>query len=80
MFYTRDLTLATYIFATGRLQLTKVESPTGRFCEFQFADPQRQGDRIQRDFEAGAEASAIRLFESLKRLRQLMDAAKKPLN
>jgi hypothetical protein len=79
-FTTDNMFLAAYLYASGLLQLVKVESPNGRFCMFEFADPDAQGPERAREFHAGAEVSAVAFCECFKTLRRFMTAAKQSLN
>ena len=69
MFATTDLSFATFLRATGlKFQGCRVVSAS--LVEFIFDDPSNKAPELERDFYAGAVASAYDVLESLRHLRR----------
>jgi hypothetical protein len=74
---TDDLPFAAYLHASRKLRFVECEvhGSTGRVA-FVFADPSDAGHELHLDFEAGAECSAAALYDSIRRLRRVMDGTR----
>lgn len=73
---TDDLPFAAYLHASRKLRFVECEvNGTGRVA-FVFADPANAGEQLHLDFEAGAECSAAALYDSIRRLRRVMDGTR----
>ena len=77
-FRSTDLPLSAYLYATRKLRFLGCELLDGsdRLIAFLFDDPRNQGPELQREFEAGAECAAVTFYESIRRLRRIMDQTK----
>ena len=77
IFQTEDLPFASYLHATRRLRFVACEpvSSFGRVA-FLFDDPRSEGDRLQIEFEGGAECSAASFYDSVRHLRRVMDGTR----
>ena len=76
-FRTQDLPFASYLHATRRLRFVACEpvNGCGRIA-FVFDDPCGEGDRLQVDFEGGAECPAAAFYDAVRHLRRVMDGTK----
>ena len=75
-FRTDFLPFAAFLLSKGSLKFTGCEHhpQTGR-AFFIFNDPQGEGEQLKLAFECGAECSAMSFYESIRRLRKVMDAS-----
>lgn len=73
-FRTTDLPLAAYPHSTRRLQFIGCEQSDSRLIVFCFNDPQSVGESISIEFEAGAQCVATVFYDSVRRLRKVMDS------
>jgi hypothetical protein len=72
-FATEELLLAAFIHAARHLRFTACE-PTGiDRVAFVFADPNHEGEKLQLEFESGAECPAAPFYDSIRLLRKAMD-------
>ena len=71
--HTEDLPFAAFLHATRLLRFLGCESVngSGRII-FVFDDPEDDGDRLQIDFESGAECPAAVFYDSVRHLRRVM--------
>ena len=75
-FATEELPLAAFLHASRRLRFASCE-PTGNDrVAFVFADPNSEGDKLQLEFESGAECPAAAFYDSIRHLRRVMDRAR----
>lgn len=75
-FATEELPLAAFLHASRHLRFTSC-APTGNDrVAFVFADPNHDGDRLQLEFESGAECSAAAFYDSIRHLRRVMDRSR----
>lgn len=80
-FRTEHLPLAAYIVAARKLPFTGAElnenggnGGNDRVVTFVFDDPKDEGERINIQFEAGAEVAAVTYYDSMRRLRRVVAA------
>jgi hypothetical protein len=73
---TDDLPFAAYLHASRKLRFVECELNGTSRVAFVFADPGNAGDQLHLDFEAGAECSAAALYDSIRRLRRVMDGTR----
>jgi hypothetical protein len=79
-FSTEELPLAAFLHASRALRFTSCE-PTGNDrVAFVFADPDHDGDRLQLEFESGAECPAAAFYDSIRHLRRVMDRSRSRSN
>ena len=73
IFRTKDLPFAAFLHATRLLRFLGCEplNGSGRII-FVFDDPEDEGDRLQIDFESGAECPASVFYDSVRHLRRVM--------
>ncbi len=71
--HTEDLPFAAFLHATRLLRFLGCEplNGSGRIT-FVFDDPEDEGDRLQIDFESGAECPASVFYDSVRHLRRVM--------
>ncbi len=70
---TQDLPFAAFLHATHRLRFLGCESVNGNGrIAFVFHDPDGEGDRLQIEFESGAECPAAAFYDSVRHLRRVM--------
>jgi len=75
-FHTEDLPFAAFLCATRRLRFLGCESANGNArVAFIFDDPANEGERLQVEFESGAECSAAAYYDSVRHLRRVMTRA-----
>ncbi len=73
-FCTSFLPLAAFLHCTGKLKFIGCEpEQNGRHAIFVFEDPDKEGQQIAVEFEAGAQCGAAALYDSIRRLRRLID-------
>jgi hypothetical protein len=73
-FQTEDLPFAAFLFATRQLRFLGCESVNGNGrVAFIFDDPASEGERLQVDFESGAECPAAAFYDAVRHLRRVMD-------
>jgi hypothetical protein len=73
---TERLNLATFLHATRRLTLDRLELITPDKIAFVFLDPEERGAEFEASFEDGATVRAISLFASQLFLRRAMSDKK----
>ena len=80
-FRTGDLPFASFLHTTRRLRFIGCE-PVNGFgrIAFVFDDPRNEGDRLQLEFEGGAECSAASFYDSVRHLRRVMDGTRNHRN
>jgi hypothetical protein len=79
-FATEELPLAAFLHASRALRFTSCE-PTGNDrVAFVFADPNHEGDKLQLQFESGAECPAAAFYDSIRLLRKVMDRTRSRSN
>jgi len=76
-FCTDHLPLASFIHCTKRLPFLgcEPERDGGRHVIFIFSDSHGEANKIITEFESGAQCSAADFYDSLRRLRKLIDMA-----
>ena len=73
-FRTSFLPLAAFLHCTGKLKFIGCEpEQNGRHATFVFDDRGKEGQQIAIEFEAGSECSAAAFYDSIRRLRRLID-------
>jgi hypothetical protein len=73
-FRTEELPFAAYLHATHRLRFLGCEpvGETGRVA-FMFSDPTNEREKMNVQFESGAECPAAAFYDSIRHLRRVMD-------
>lgn len=71
-----DLPFSAYLHASRKLRFVGCEVDNIGHVTFVFADPDNQGDELHLAYEAGAECGAAALYDSIRRLRRVMDGTK----
>ncbi len=80
-YQTQDLPFAAYLAASRKLCFLRCElaNRNGRLA-FVFDDPKGEGDRLQIEFESGAECPAAGFYDSVRHLRRVMDGKRSNWN
>jgi hypothetical protein len=74
IYHTEDLPFAAFLYATRKLRFLACAPVDGRNrIAFAFADNDKTGERLQVEFESGAECSAVAFYDSIRHLRRVMD-------
>lgn len=74
---TESLPFASFLHATRKLRFLGCESANGNGrIAFLFNDPHREGERLQVEFESGAECPAAAFYDSVRHLRRVMDGTR----
>ena len=71
-FLTERLQLAIYLHATGKPRFIGCENNGMGKVRFVFEDPDRNGDKLELEFDRGAAVPATAIFASQKYLRRMM--------
>ncbi len=71
-FLTERLQLAIYLHATGEPRFLGCESNGMGKVRFVFEDPDRNGDKLELEFDRGASVPATAIFASQRFLRRMM--------
>ncbi len=72
-FRTQDLPFSAFLHATRKLRFLGCEAVNGQGkIAFLFDDPNGEGERLQIEFESGAECSAAIFYDSVRHLRRVM--------
>jgi hypothetical protein len=72
-FATEELPLAAFLHASRHLRFVSCEATGIERVSFVFADPNNEGDKLQLEFESGAECPAAPFYDSIRLLRKAMD-------
>src|SRR5215471_74125 len=72
-FRTTDLPLAAYLHSTRRLPFIGCEQAGPALVAVCFNDPHGEAESISIEFEAGAQCVATAFYDSIRRLRKVMD-------
>jgi hypothetical protein len=75
-FATEDLAFAAFLHSSRALRFSSCEPTGDSRVAFLFADPNNDGDKLQLEFESGAECPAAAFYDSIKHLRKVMDRAR----
>lgn len=79
-FRTLSVGLAAYLHASRSLEFLRAEPHgDGRFAELIFADPGREGQLYEAEYDSGAVCPANRFYDSFRYLRRVMEQAKRDL-
>ncbi len=70
--HTEDLPFAAFLHTTRLLRFLGCEPLNGSRVTFLFDDPDGEGDRLQIEFESGAECPASTFYDSVRHLRRVM--------
>ena len=71
-FLTERLQLAVYLHATGEPRFLGCENNGNGKVRFVFEDPDHSGDKLELEFDRGAEVAATAIFASQRFLRRMM--------
>ena len=72
-FITQDLPFAAFLHATRKLRFLSCECLNGNGrVAFVFDDPSEEGERLNVEFESGAECPAVSFYDSIRHLRRVM--------
>ena len=73
-FRTAHLPLAAFILTGQQLRFLRCQRMSADRVEFIFDDPHGCGEQLGLSFECGAECPATSFYDSIRRLRKIMDA------
>jgi hypothetical protein len=74
-FLTEELPFAAFLHSTRKMQFQRCSVLGNQRVAFVFADPNHEGERLQLEFESGAECPAAAFYDSIRHLRRVMDRA-----
>ncbi len=75
-FITQDLPFAAFLHATRKLRFLGCECLNGNGrVAFVFDDPSEEGERLNVEFESGAECPAVSFYDAVRHLRRVMTRA-----